>query len=597
MRIKRLFMLSLRVGFRVAFISLAIIVVALVSMDFTYLKPIFENALTEQLGAKVTIGRIERGKTHPFKFKAFDIRIVNPQGFKDSIAGTIERGDVSFFITLRSFFGLKSTISLYSPQLNFEQNENDVWNWQVIFQNLRSSHIYNIIEEKDQRTVERTGFVAHVVENSLYEVKVYQWQPRGLGTSMNITLPVLDDLIHMPFEAHFNSEILGGLFGNQFKGVLTFPNEEDFFPLHVNISNLKISLDVGLEYVAGKLSFYNVNFNSGITSIKGQGYYTEKKGEVNATLLGRDLFVDDFILASRTIASKSFPVALIEKDTRRYLETLIGKVKGKVRLKFDNIYFNGARFADVNLLIRLKENSIQLSPLSFNVAGGLVFLTQSVSVERHVPVFTSEIAIKNVDMNELMLSFNVKNNKILGTLFTKVSFVTYGKQRAELLKNFKGSGFLQIQNGRFDMISFSQSALKSLPLREVANLFSPEHRIINHFTLLQTPFVIEKEKIYTSDITVFNPFGLGMECRGEVGFNSQLSYEGRYYFQLNNHEQYSIPFKVKGTLDEPKASLDTVAAAREVITETGQRFFNKSYTNRALKTGLEVMDQLLPFLP
>ena len=58
MRIKRLFMLSLRVGFRVAFISLAIIVVALVSMDFTYLKPIFENALTEQLGAKVTIGRI-----------------------------------------------------------------------------------------------------------------------------------------------------------------------------------------------------------------------------------------------------------------------------------------------------------------------------------------------------------------------------------------------------------------------------------------------------------------------------------------------------------------------------------------------------------
>ena len=367
-----------------------------------------------------------------------------------------------------------------------------------------------------------------------------------------------------------------------------FKGWQEIFPLHVKMYNSLASFSGDLNYSDEKLQLYNLNFNMGISSIKGQGYYLPQKREVYATVVGQEIFLDDFIKSAvgRSDLLKSWPQWL-------------NAVNGKIHARFDHVYFNGASLSNFGAFLKLKEGRIELDPLSWEMAGGRVFLIHSLRIENGLPVMTVQVAIKDVDLNELLLALHAQNyNRVSGTLYTKASFVMHGRSKKELRQNLTGNGFMQIRNGRFNGPLFSQKAWKAVPLREVSSLFLSERRISDDFTLLQTPFSIEKEKVFTQDIMVFNPDGgIGMEGKGVVEFNSRLKYEGRYYCLLNKYEQYVIPFEVQGTIDRPETSLDIAAASQQSITKAGAKFFIQDDRVRVFNMGVSILDQLMPLLP
>ena len=56
-----------------------------------------------------------------------------------------------------------------------------------------------------------------------------------------------------------------------------------------------------------------------------------------------------------------------------------------------------------------------------------------------------------------------------------------------------------------------------------------------------------------------------LTCKGMMGFNSALNYEGTYYLSPQQDPLKAIPFSVTGTLSQPKPSLSTEGLLRQTV--------------------------------
>lgn len=270
-------------------------------------------------------------------------------------------------------------------------------------------------------------------------------------------------------------------------------------------------------------------------------------------------------------ANSHLPIYLLANIKNSFLN------KAKLDSLFLDAYFEGNRMLLKNVDIRLYEGELRGN-------GVITFNDDSPDIS-----FVADI--DNVELNELLTNNTNFKNLFWGKMTAAVSFQCAGKTEANIAKYLRGQGTLKIDAGKIANLALIKQILQRLSqesddnkmklLGSTIGLHLPpiEELELDNETKFQKficDFKIDKNEydknaFHSKELKLISP-NMTISMNGNLDFEKNLDFKGdillskietvkllhkikelSILFNIEN-EQMTIPFKLRGTMDEPKPS-------------------------------------------
>ena len=423
------------------------------------------------------------------------------------------------------------------------------------------------------------------------------WEEANLYSSWELN--ELNDFISdSPFK-NLKGEIIGDTY---YKGKISFDDKmSKYFAQSVHSADLSLK-NVYFNYNKSPLEFSAEDLDCKIENhnifIKDKYVYinnTDLKfnGEVRDLFLylleqKSEIFIEGDIVAKSMNFNHLLSISELndEDESEEFITVLPNWINSNINLSVVSFFYD--KFKAKNLTgeidysskdLKLTCKDLKMKALSGNIEGSFTFYENKL----HDIVLKSNLNLNQIDISKGFESFNDFNQKYITSKNLKGIATSNMHIQAMWDKNYKFynsslniNSQLKIENG--ELIEFE-------PMYNLSDYVSIEELKNVKFATLENKIRIENERIIIPKMNI-NSSALSVRISGEHNFNNNMNFKVRLFlsellgkkskkrskidnddFIVDKTGKTTIQLIMKGSIDDPKISIDKVKIRKDVLNE------------------------------
>jgi len=423
------------------------------------------------------------------------------------------------------------------------------------------------------------------------------WIEANLYSSWELS--ELNDFIpDSPFK-NLKGEVIGNTY---YKGNVSFDDKmSKYFAQSINSTDINLK-NVYFNYNRSPLEFTADNLDCKIENhnifIKDKYIYindTDLKfnGEVRDLFLylldqKSEIFIEGEIVTKNMNFDHMLSISELndEDESEEFITVLPNWINSKINLSVESFFYD--KFMAKNLTgeinysskdLKLTCKNLKMRSLGGNIEGSCTFYENKL----HDIVLKSNLNLNRIDISKGFESFNDFNQKYITSKNLKGIATSNMSIQAIWDKNYNFynsslniNSQLKIENG--ELIEFE-------PMYNLSDYVSIEELKNVKFATLENKIRIEDEKIIIPKMNI-NSSALSVRISGEHNFNNNMNFKVRLFLsellgkkskkrsKINNDDfivdktgKTTIQLIMKGSIDDPKISIDKVKIRKDVLNE------------------------------
>ena len=259
-----------------------------------------------------------------------------------------------------------------------------------------------------------------------------------------------------------------------------------------------------------------------------------------------------------------------------------GKLAAEGTLNMDSLHVMNLVLTNVKTNLRLFPQQVFLDGLDFKCYDGQAVGNLSFSLAGQNPHYSTDTKLDGVNVAKLLDAFPDSRGKMTGTLDGTVKLDGEVSHSPDPLEGIRGSGQITIHNGNLPSLQLNKNVLQLAQLAKMG----PSTGDPGAFSSIAIVFTVANNRINTSKATIVGN-GVDVDATGSLGLAGEgsLDYQGVAKLAASQNALTSIlggiagatiadgkmafPFKLTGTLQNPKFALKSGGAASRLGTVAG----------------------------
>jgi len=237
-------------------------------------------------------------------------------------------------------------------------------------------------------------------------------------------------------------------------------------------------------------------------------------------------------------------------------------------LKTDSVRFVSIQGTNVKSKVRLMAKQVFFADGSLEAYGGRGAGNLSFNLAGRDASFSANAHMDGVDVAHLLAAFPQGRGKMTGKMGGTMKFAGEIRHSREPLAGIHGAGNLTVRDGQAPSLKLNANVMK---LARFNNL-GPATQKPDSFSSLSADLEMAHQRISSRQINIVG-YGVNAQCSGSLDVTGagSLDYQGvaeilskqgfftntmaRLYGATSNNGKLSFPFRVSGTIDNPKFSV------------------------------------------
>jgi AsmA protein len=249
-------------------------------------------------------------------------------------------------------------------------------------------------------------------------------------------------------------------------------------------------------------------------------------------------------------------------DTFAFLDTLA--LDGRVAI--GELRIQNLDLRDVTLTVKSAGRTLALDPLNLSLYGGQALVRMDIDARGAQPQTRVRSNLEKVAMGSLIDAWLEKRGPVEGTGNLQADLRFTGLDASAILASASGGGQLRLSDGAVRGVNVAQEIRNALAT--IRRQPKQEAALKTDFTELVVPFRLDGGKFNWSDLSASSPL-LRIGSSGAFGLLDQAvdtrldvtvvkSLKGQGGEALGDLAGLLVPVTLRGSLDEPKVSVDLV---------------------------------------
>ena len=242
-------------------------------------------------------------------------------------------------------------------------------------------------------------------------------------------------------------------------------------------------------------------------------------------------------------------------------------LNGEGTWKAGRLRFSAIETTNVNCKFRLESKEIFFTNLSADAYSGKTSGDFSVNLAKKTASFKADGRISGINMGHLMSAFHETGGRITGKLEGDLKLMGDIEHTASPLAGMRGTGHLKVTNGQVPSLMLNSNLMKLAHFNDLG----PAKENPSSFNMISTDLELANQRISSKAIDI-DGYGVDVDGSGSVSVSGsgELNYEGiaaittKQGFLTNmfgrlegaklTDGKLSFPFRIAGTIDDPKFS-------------------------------------------
>lgn len=304
----------------------------------------------------------------------------------------------------------------------------------------------------------------------------------------------------------------------------------------------------------------------------------------NLNISSNRINLNEFMSSTSDTLTANKNVNIIQSNDTTPSDLLIipQNIDFKMNTNIKNLILKDLNIANIDGLITIKNATLNMHNLSFNMLGGTIAMNGLYSTSNiYQPIFNSNFKMKDIDFerayNELDLikQYAPIFKHLKGQFTGGMSILTSLHQNmSPILDSVQAHGSLKTSNLNLSNIKVIDDITSSMNITNSKNLKIKD---------LDIDFTIKNGRLTTQpfDIKLGN---YNINLSGYSGLDQSIDYNGKISAtHASNQSSKGIQFKINGTLNAPQFSIDS----KSIIKQTTESIGKQAIKSLGEKMGLD----------
>jgi uncharacterized protein involved in outer membrane biogenesis len=242
-------------------------------------------------------------------------------------------------------------------------------------------------------------------------------------------------------------------------------------------------------------------------------------------------------------------------------------LNGQGTWKAGRLRFGSVETTNVNCKFRLESKEIFFTDLNADAYNGKTTGDFSVNLAKKTASFKADGRISGINMSRLMAAFHETRGRITGNLEGDLKLTGDIEHTESPLAGMRGTGHLKVTDGQVPSLMLNSNLMKLAHFNDLG----PAKENPSSFNMISTDLELANQRISSKAIDI-DGYGVDVDGSGSVSVSGsgELNYEGiaaittKQGFLTNmfgrlagaklTDGKLSFPFRIAGTIDDPKFS-------------------------------------------
>ena len=269
------------------------------------------------------------------------------------------------------------------------------------------------------------------------------------------------------------------------------------------------------------------------------------------------------ILEAHNVSSK-----LEQVDLGAFMDPSSSSLAGQGDLKADSVRFVSIQGTNVKSKLRLMAKQVFFADGSLEAYGGRGAGDLSFNLAGRDASFSANAQMNGVDVAHLLAAFPQGRGKLTGKMDGTMKLAGEIEHSHDPLARIHGAGRVAIRNGQAPSLKHNANVMK---LARFNNL-GPAAQNPDSFSSISADLEVANQRISSRQINIVG-YGVNAQCSGSLKVTGagSVDYQGvaeiiakqgfftnslaKLYGATSKNHRLSFPFRVSGTIDDPKFSV------------------------------------------
>jgi uncharacterized protein involved in outer membrane biogenesis len=245
-------------------------------------------------------------------------------------------------------------------------------------------------------------------------------------------------------------------------------------------------------------------------------------------------------------------------------------LNGQGTWKAGRLRFGSVETTNVNCKFRLESKEIFFTDLNADAYNGKTTGDFSVNLAKKTASFKADGRISGINMSHLMAAFHETRGRISGKLEGDLKLVGDIEHTESPLAGMRGTGHLKLTDGQVPSLMLNSNLMRLAHFNDLG----PAKENPSSFNMISTDLELANQRISSKAIDI-DGYGVDVDGSGSISVSGsgEMNYQGiaaittKQGFLTNmfgrlagaklTDGKLSFPFRIAGTIDDPKFSKGT----------------------------------------
>jgi uncharacterized protein involved in outer membrane biogenesis len=251
-------------------------------------------------------------------------------------------------------------------------------------------------------------------------------------------------------------------------------------------------------------------------------------------------------------------------------------LNGQGNWKAARLRFGAVETTNVNAKFRLEAREVFFTDLKADAYAGKATGNFSVSLAKKNASFKADARMSGVNVTRLLAAFHEVRGRLTGNLQGDLNLAGEIEHTMSPLARMHGTGHVKVTNGQVPSLMLNANLMKLAHFNDLG----PAKENPSSFSSISTDLELENLRI-TSKVIDVDGYGVDVDGSGNVSISGsdELNYQGvatitskqgfwtntfaRFAGAKLNDGKLSFPFRIEGTIENPRFSKGTKDSSRE----------------------------------
>jgi len=251
-------------------------------------------------------------------------------------------------------------------------------------------------------------------------------------------------------------------------------------------------------------------------------------------------------------------------------------LNGQGNWKAARLRFGAVETTNVNAKFRLEAREVFFTDLKADAYAGKATGNFSVSLAKKNASFKADARISGINVTRLLAAFHEVRGRLTGNLQGDLNLAGEIEHTMSPLARMHGTGHVKVTNGQVPSLMLNANLMKLAHFNDLG----PAKENPSSFSSISTDLELENLRI-TSKVIDVDGYGVDVDGSGNVSISGsdELNYQGvatitskqgfwtntfaRFAGAKLNDGKLSFPFRIEGTIENPRFSKGTKDSSRE----------------------------------